>query len=67
MNFRNETLRDLQEFARQHTDYSTGDLLYAFLQKLSIRHGVSVSFLREISDEDFYTQLERTKKTEEVE
>jgi len=67
MNYRNEALRQLQELARQHTDYSAGDILFTALQKLALQKGVSLSFLREISDEDFYTQIEKTIKKEEVE
>ena len=56
MNYKNETLRTLQTFP---TDYSLGDIIYEAWQKEAVKHGQSLSFLRDISDEDMYTRVEK--------
>lgn len=56
MNYKNETLRTLQTFP---ADYSLGDVLFSALQKEAVKNGQSLSFLRDISDEDIYTRVEQ--------
>ena len=59
MNFRNEALRTMQEIANRHPKYTLGDVVFACFQKLAVKNDTSLSFLREISDEDLYTQVEK--------
>lgn len=56
MNYKNETIRTLQTFP---SDYSLGDVLFSALQKEAVKNGQSLSFLRNISDEDIYTRVEQ--------
>jgi len=61
--YKNETLRTLQTFP---TDYSLGDVLYSALQKEAVKNGQSLSFLRNISDEDIYTRVEQVLQNVEI-
>lgn len=63
MNYKNETLRTLQTFP---AEYSLGDVLFSALQKEAIKHGQSLSFLRDISDEDIYTRVEQILQNSEI-
>ena len=67
MNFRNEAIRTIQELAKQHMDYTLGDILFACFQKTAVKNGQTLNFLRSISDEDLYTEVEKTLKREENE
>lgn len=64
MRYRNEALRLLQTMP---SDYSLGDVLYAVFQKEATKNKVSLSFLRELKDEDIYTKVEQVLKAESAE
>lgn len=57
MNYKNETLRTLQKFP---IEYSLGDVIFSALQKIAVKNGQSLNFLREVSDEDLYTATEKS-------
>jgi hypothetical protein len=61
MNYRNETFREMENFSK---DYTVGDVLFAAFQKEAVKHGISLDFLRRISDEDAYTLVENAKEIE---
>ena len=39
--------------------YSFGDILYSVLRKLAARGGCSVSFLRDVSDDEMLMEIDR--------
>jgi hypothetical protein len=61
MNYKNEAIRALQTLPK---DYSLGDVLFASFQKRAVENGQSLNFLRTISDEDLYTDVEKAIKKE---
>lgn len=67
MNYKNEALRTLQDLAKECPTYSLGDLLYACFQKSATKNNQSLNFLRQISDEDLYTDVEKAIKREQDE
>ena len=56
MNYKNEALRTLQVFPNE---YTLGDVLFSSFQKEAIKNGQTLSFLRNISDEDAFTLVEK--------
>lgn len=65
MNYTQETLRAMQEIARQNPDLTFGDLVQTCFQSLAIRNGQSLNFLRNQTDEDIYTIVENVKVVKE--
>lgn len=65
MNYKNITLRELKEFGDEHPDYSVADLLYSVLQPVAIHNEKSsLQWIRNISDEQMFTFVERAKELE---
>lgn len=48
----------LQSACRDFPDYSSGDILYAALRGLAKKHGQSVSFLRAMTDEELFEEVD---------
>jgi hypothetical protein len=56
LNYKNEALRTLQTFP---SEYTLGDVLFSAFQKEAVKNGQTISFLRNVSDEDAYTLVEK--------
>lgn len=68
INYRNITIAELKEFALENPNYSLGDLLYSVLQPVALHNGKhSVNWLRDISDEQFFTFVEKAREIEKEE
>lgn len=57
MNYKNNALRDLQNFAKDFPEYSLGELLYSILRLTGAK---KVSDLVILSDEDIFSAIEKT-------
>lgn len=57
MNYKNNALRDLQNFAKEFPQYSLGELLYSILRLTGAK---TVSDLITLSDEDIFSAIEKT-------
>lgn len=57
MNYKNNALRDLQNFAKEFPEYSLGELLYSILRLTGAK---KVSDLVILSDEDIFSAIEKT-------
>ena len=64
MNYRANAITEFTDLAKQYPEYSFGKLLFSFMQKLGSKNDVSLSFLWDISDEDFYTTIEKSRDNE---
>lgn len=68
MNYKNITLRELLEFGAECPDYSVGDLIYSIFQPVAIANNkCSLGWIREISDEQMFTFVDRAKELEKEE
>ena len=61
MNFRNNAIRELQEFAKEFPNYSLGELLYSTLR---LTNTEKITDLLTLSDEEFFSAIEKTKSQE---
>lgn len=61
MNYKANCLEELKQFSRENDSYSFGDVLFSLIQKLAVENKTSVSFLREIKDEDYFTLIEKIR------
>ena len=57
MNYKNNALRDLQNFAKEFPEYSLGELLYSVLRLTGAK---KISDLVTLSDEDIFSAIEKT-------
>jgi hypothetical protein len=66
LNYKANCLEELKQFSKENDTYSFGDVLFSLIQKLAVENNTSVSFLREVTDEDYFTLIEkiRIKKTQ---
>lgn len=68
MNFKNESIRTLQDLATEYPNYSLGELMFSCFQKIAVKNKTTVSVFLTLSDEDIYTEIEKTfKRLEENE
>lgn len=68
MNYKNESIRELLKFGQEFPDYSLGELLFSVLQPVSLHNGKgSLSWVTEISDERFFTFIEKAREVEKEE
>ena len=65
MNYTQESLRAMQEIARQNPELSFGDLVQTCFQGIATQNGQSLNFLRNQTDEDIYTIVENVKVVKE--
>lgn len=49
----------LGEACRDFPEYSFGDILYTVLRKMAYKNGCSVSFLREVPDDEMLMEIDR--------
>lgn len=49
----------LQTACDDFPDYSSGDILYMVLRSLARQHGQSVSFLRTMTDDELFEEVDR--------
>jgi len=61
MNYKNNAIREVQEFSKEFPDYTLGETLYSFLRLLNIQ---KLSDLLQLSDEDIFSAVERAKQEE---
>lgn len=61
MNYKANCLEELKQFSRENDSYSFGDVLFSLIQKLAVENKTSVSFLRDIKDEDYFTLIEKIR------
>ena len=67
-NYKALTVHHLKQFSElTGEEYNFGELLYSILRKVQKPKGVTTAWLREVSDEDFYTALENAIKEEKYE
>lgn len=61
MNYKANCHEELKQFSKDNPEYSFGDVLFSFLQKIAVENNNSVHFLREKTDEEYFTLIERTR------
>jgi hypothetical protein len=63
MNYKNSALAEIESMAGQFKDYTLGQIILAITKRKP--NGVSLSeWLLNVTDEDLYTEIERTKLIE---
>lgn len=69
MNYKANCHEELKQFSKENENYSFGDVLFSFLQKIAVENNKSVSYLRDITDEQYFTLIEkaRVKKSQNEE
>lgn len=66
LNYRNIALRELKEFVDRNSDYTLGEILYSIV-RFQVKEGDSIGKLRDLTDEEVYTIIDKAKETEEFE
>jgi hypothetical protein len=61
MNFKNNAVRELQEFSKEFPDYTLGELLYSALRLTGAK---KISDILELTDEEIFSAIEITKQEE---
>lgn len=61
MNFKNNALRELQNFSKEFPDYTLGESLYAVLRLTGAK---TISDLLTLSDEEIFSAVEKAKSEE---
>jgi hypothetical protein len=61
LNYKANCLEELKQFSRENDSYSFGDVLFSLIQKIAVDNKTSVSFLREVTDEDYFTLIEKIR------
>jgi hypothetical protein len=61
MNYKNNAIRELQDFSKEFPNYTLGELLYSTLRLTNI---TKISDLLLVSDEDLFSAIEKTKLDE---
>lgn len=61
MHYKNEALRQLTQLLKDNPDYSFGEVLYSMLRLTSSE---KISDLKNLSDEDIYTAIEKASDLE---
>jgi hypothetical protein len=61
MNFKNNAIRELQEFSKEFPDYTLGELLYSAIR---LTGASKISDIMNISDEDMFSAIEKTRQEE---
>lgn len=61
MNFKNNAVRELQEFSKEFPDYTLGELLYSALRLTGAK---KISDILGLTDEEIFSAIERTKQEE---
>ena len=61
MNYKNNAIRELQDFSKEFPNYTLGELLYSTLR---LTNATKISDLLLLSDEDLFSAIEKTKQDE---
>jgi hypothetical protein len=61
MNFKNNAVRELQEFAKEFPEYTLGELLYSAIRLTSAK---KISDIMLLTDEDIFSAIEKTRQEE---
>lgn len=61
MNYKNNTVREIQEFAKEFEDYSLGEILYSGIRLLKLK---KLTDLHTISDEAIFTAFNSARELE---
>jgi len=61
MNYKNNAIRELQDFSKEFPNYTLGELLYSTLRLTNVTR---ISDLLLVSDEDLFSAIEKTKLDE---
>jgi|Laugrespbdmm15sd_2_1035082.scaffolds.fasta_scaffold00111_6 hypothetical protein len=61
MNYKNNAIRELQDFSKEFPEYTLGELLYSTLRLTNV---TKISDLLTLSDEDIFSAIEKTKQEE---
>lgn len=61
MNYKNNAIRELQDFSKEFPSYTLGELLYSTLRLTNV---TKISDLLTVSDEDLFSAIEKTKQEE---
>jgi hypothetical protein len=61
MNFKNNAIRELQEFSKEFPDYTLGELLYSAIRLTSAK---KISDIMILTDEDIFSAIEKTRQEE---
>lgn len=63
MNYRNIAVREIKDFADQFPDYSLGQILYSIVRQATSDPS-AIKGLRDLSDEQVYTMIDKAKELE---
>lgn len=61
MNYKNESIRQLQQFVKDIQDYSLGEIIYSATRLTGAK---TIIDIKNLSDEDFYTAIEKASQLE---
>lgn len=61
MNFKNNAVRELQEFSKEFPEYTLGELLYSAIRLTSAK---KISDIMLLTDEDIFSAIEKTRQEE---
>jgi hypothetical protein len=61
MNFKNNAIRELQDFSKEFPEYTLGELLYSALR---LTGASKISDIMKVSDEDIFSAIEKTRQEE---
>ena len=68
MNYKNITIRELLDFSNEYPNYTLGDILFSVLQPVALANNKSsLHWIRDISDEQFFTFVEKAREIEKEE
>lgn len=61
MNFKNNAIRELQEFSKEFPEYTLGELIYSAIRLTSAK---KISDIMLLTDEDIFSAIEKTRQEE---
>jgi hypothetical protein len=64
MNYKANCHEELKQLSKDNPDYTFGDILFSVLKSVAPGKGSSMTFLREITDEEYFTLIEKTREKE---
>ena len=67
MQYRPLVLNKLKEFSKEFPQYSIGELLYSMIASSGLGEDFTLSKLLKISDQDFYSMIEKSIELESEE
>ena len=64
MNYKANCHEELKQLSKENPEYTFGDVLFSIIQRLAPGKGSSVAFLRNTTDEEYFTLIEKTREKE---